>query len=391
MKTILFNFHDLVLASVVAFCALLALLSAANTRIPGGSRGFIIAFFVLYGMTAFDTLVFWGEGVKYAAFELWPWLLTLFSFAAFALGPILYWLMRSELRPNSRFAWQQYLHLLPAVATPFYLYWACYSKPVDVQRQLILNLGLYGIPEVNFLAFVVLKKLSPVAYGVFSIWPLLRRTSGGEIAKPRLSYLLWLSCGFTSIQLLGLLIHFAAHWFAPSTLDVFGIVGNYLVLCLLGVLLVMNFSGTASISHPSSEASAGGAESLALAQQVRHLVEQQKPYLNPRLTLERFSEPLDTPPRQVSAAINRHFQQNFQEYINRHRVEAAKQLLRSHSASGLTILEIGQMAGFNSKATFNRIFKNTVSMTPTSYRQQLGPTLASSAAQAQPAKPEARP
>src|SRR5690606_12215242 len=115
----------------------------------------------------------------------------------------------------------------------------------------------------------------------------------------------------------------------------------------------------------------GHADAEALAARIDKLMQTEKPYLNSQLTLERFADLLGVSSRQVSFTINRCFQQNFHEFINRFRVEEAKRLLGDEEFQERTILDIAQQSGFNSKATFNRFFKSFVGVTPSAYRQQI--------------------
>ena len=64
------------------------------------------------------------------------------------------------------------------------------------------------------------------------------------------------------------------------------------------------------------------------------------------------------------------FEQNFFEYINAYRIEESKKLLAQQENAKITILEILDKAGFNSKATFNTFFKKIVGLTPTQYRKK---------------------
>lgn len=375
MKTILFNIHDLVLLSVLVLCGLLAIGNVKNGALKNPSRHLLIAFFAMNGMIALDTLVFWGEGVRYAAFELSPWLLTVFSFATFAFGPILYWMIRCEVSPKSRPQWSLLLHLLPAIATPFYLYWVCYRFPVDIQRDLLLNLSVYSIPEAHFSVFVALKKLSPVVYGVLSLalffqWKNKTQKLSGDIKQ-----LWYLTLGFSLVRAWVLITHLFGIWLSTAFSDFMGIFGNYMTLALLFGLVVLSLrpsnetrqkpSEHGVVTQPDAEIDVG-----ELSIRVQDLMEKDKPYLNPRLNLDRFAELLSVSPRHASLAINRCFNQNFQEYINGFRVEEAKRLLSSADHADMPVIEIAGLAGFNSKATFNRIFKNLESVTPTAYRQQ---------------------
>ncbi|HTQ99101.1 MAG TPA: helix-turn-helix domain-containing protein [Candidatus Acidoferrum sp.] len=92
----------------------------------------------------------------------------------------------------------------------------------------------------------------------------------------------------------------------------------------------------------------------------------QRPYLDCNLRLSVLADQLGLPAHQLSQVINQELQLNFFEFINGYRVEAAKTLLRATPASG-SMLEIALQAGFNSKASFNRIFKQQTGLTPTGY------------------------
>lgn len=375
MKTILFNIHDLVLLSVLVLCGLLALGNMQNGALKNPSKHLLIAFFALNGIIALDTLVFWGEGVRYAAFELSPWLLTVFSFATFAFGPILYWMIRCEMSSRPRPQWLLLLHLLPAIATPFYLYWVCYRFPIDIQRDLLLNLSVYSIPDAHFSVFIALKKLSPVVYGVMSLalfyqWKNKLPELSGDIRQ-----LLYLTLGFSLVKTWMLITHLSGVWLPTVVSDFMGIFGNYMTLMLLFGLVILSL-------RPSNEARPKQSVERArvqpdaevnvaeLSDRIKQLMERDKPYLNPQLNLDRFADLLQVSPRHASLAINRCFNKNFQEYINGFRLAEAKRLLSSATHADLPIIEVAHLAGFNSKATFNRLFKNLESVTPTAYRQQ---------------------
>ena len=60
---------------------------------------------------------------------------------------------------------------------------------------------------------------------------------------------------------------------------------------------------------------------------------------------------------------------NFVAYLNRVRIDKAKELLLS---ADLKVYEVGEMVGYWSQSHFNRIFKEAVGMTPNEYRKQIG-------------------
>jgi len=72
----------------------------------------------------------------------------------------------------------------------------------------------------------------------------------------------------------------------------------------------------------------------------------------------------------VSEVINTGMGVNFNELINRYRVEEVKRRLVDPKNDHLSLMAIGLDSGFNSKATFNRVFKQIAGMSPSQYKQQ---------------------
>ncbi|MDC2890236.1 helix-turn-helix domain-containing protein [Psychrosphaera algicola] len=52
-----------------------------------------------------------------------------------------------------------------------------------------------------------------------------------------------------------------------------------------------------------------------------------------------------------------------------YRIEESKSLLTTAQNKKMTMLDIMDLAGFNSKATFNTFFKKLVGVTPTQFRK----------------------
>jgi AraC-like DNA-binding protein len=95
----------------------------------------------------------------------------------------------------------------------------------------------------------------------------------------------------------------------------------------------------------------------------------EQPYLDGELRLSQLAESLDMPAHHLSQVINVTRQQTFFDFINRHRINHAESLLIDpNSASNM--LEIALASGFNSKASFNRIFKKETGMTPSAFQKR---------------------
>ena len=104
---------------------------------------------------------------------------------------------------------------------------------------------------------------------------------------------------------------------------------------------------------------------------ILHLVENEKVFKNPTLTLSDLSKLLNTNTKNISKSINSGFDMNFNDFINHYRIEAVKEKLHKEEHKTSTLLGIAFDCGFNSKATFNRAFKKSTDLSPKDYLKNL--------------------
>jgi AraC-like DNA-binding protein len=107
-----------------------------------------------------------------------------------------------------------------------------------------------------------------------------------------------------------------------------------------------------------------------IVRKINVAMEQENLYQETELTLQQLSTHLQYPSHQVSQAINDGMKKSFYELINGYRVEEAKRLLLHPKSEGFTVLSVGFEAGFNSKTTFNTVFKKFTGLTPTDFREK---------------------
>ncbi len=101
------------------------------------------------------------------------------------------------------------------------------------------------------------------------------------------------------------------------------------------------------------------------------LMTKERIYENPKLTLSEVANLLDTNAKNISSAINTGFKMNFNDFINHYRIEAVKDKMNSGEHHTTTLLGIAYDCGFNSKATFNRAFKKSTSISPKDYLEKI--------------------
>ncbi|WP_343691303.1 AraC family transcriptional regulator [Chitinophaga sp.] len=94
------------------------------------------------------------------------------------------------------------------------------------------------------------------------------------------------------------------------------------------------------------------------------LMETTKPFLRPELSLTDLATLLGTNKTVLSKVINSNYRENFNDYINRYRVNQFIEKVNKGAHDELTLLSIAYDCGFNSKATFNRAFKKMTGKTP---------------------------
>lgn len=106
-------------------------------------------------------------------------------------------------------------------------------------------------------------------------------------------------------------------------------------------------------------------------QTIIQLMEQDRLYENPSLTLREVAKHLDTTSKQISQVINQGFQLNFNDFINEYRTRAVIEQLKAGTHQQKSLLGIALDCGFNSKSTFNRAFKKVTTQTPKRFIEEL--------------------
>jgi len=100
---------------------------------------------------------------------------------------------------------------------------------------------------------------------------------------------------------------------------------------------------------------------------LRHM-EKERPFLDPKLNLTGLASQLEISPNQLSQIINQKEGVNFHDFVNKYRIEEF--VTRALQKSSFSLLAHALDAGFNSKSSFNGIFKKHTGMTPSQYLAQ---------------------
>jgi AraC-like DNA-binding protein len=98
-------------------------------------------------------------------------------------------------------------------------------------------------------------------------------------------------------------------------------------------------------------------------------IEKNKFYLKHDLKMQDLVEGTGLSYKRISEVLNNELKKSFFDMINEYRMQTAITLIKTGFHKKHTLLHLAEEAGFNSKTTFNRIFKKYTGQTPTEYIQ----------------------
>lgn len=104
---------------------------------------------------------------------------------------------------------------------------------------------------------------------------------------------------------------------------------------------------------------------------LQNIMQNDKPYLEPNLTLTDLSRLIGVNSTVLSYAINNGFGKNFNDFVNEFRITEVKNKLQNGGSENLTLLAVAFDCGFNSKATFNRAFKKFTGVSPKEFQENV--------------------
>ncbi|KAA2224295.1 helix-turn-helix domain-containing protein [Chryseobacterium sediminis] len=105
----------------------------------------------------------------------------------------------------------------------------------------------------------------------------------------------------------------------------------------------------------------------AIQSALLEIMEKQHLFIEPELNLKDVAKIIGFPASQVSAAINAKFEMNFRSWVNSYRVEEVKKRLNNPEYKHLSLTGIAFDCGFNSEASFYRIFRKHTGHSPKTY------------------------
>lgn len=113
-----------------------------------------------------------------------------------------------------------------------------------------------------------------------------------------------------------------------------------------------------------------GAADEALFSKLEKLMTEDRVYRSNEVSLDKLASMLGTNRTYISRVINRYADKSFWGYINMYRIADATSML-SDPDNDIPIKNIYEILGYNSPASFFRVFKDEVGCSPSTYREQV--------------------
>lgn len=109
----------------------------------------------------------------------------------------------------------------------------------------------------------------------------------------------------------------------------------------------------------------------ALLVKLNDLMEEEKLFLQPDLTIASLADSVGIPEHKLRTLINQGLEyRNFSTFLNHYRIAEAKSRLHGTTRAQASILDVAMAVGYRSIGPFNRAFKDITELTPSQYRRQ---------------------
>ena len=316
-------------------------------------------------------------------YEKFPHLIGSTSSFIFLYGPLLYFYVKISISPQARFRPGYLFHFIPfllynVLLLPFYL--------LKSPEKLIYYNEVIKAGSSTILSFALICKTITLPVYLIWVFMLLRahrkdvQKYFSDIENVDLKWLRFLVGSLfilslvvlvVTIMKLGMEIAFEteSYIFAAATIWVFAL-GYY---GLKQTPIFTNTPGKAESSAADKPKIRYEKNKLTESEAIRYqdllidYMEKEKPFLKHKVTLQEVASAIRIPTHHLSQVLNDKLNQNFFDFINSYRIKTLKGKLKDPANRHLTILGIALDSGFNSKASFNRIFKKHTGHTPSEY------------------------
>ena len=329
--------------------------------------------------------LFWGFIVFIFAIQSnefyvkFPHLFKITSVIPLSLFPLLYIYIKSYLTDKKWNFWSLAVHFLPLVIyfiviSPFYF------QSTEVKRELIKTGNFPAYLGVVASVFDIVIIVQGIVYTALSMKTIQKYfdIEAGNLSKRQhyilnwliffvMSYVLLWAFGAVGavLEMLRIKVPFDLFNFFYLGLTILTVSIGVFALRRPYVLFKKLKTVPGEINEP--EKYTVNEDSDKDLKTILNYLEKEKAYLKNDLSLQDMADATGIPKHRISAVFNKELGKNFYEILNEYRTQEAIRLFNDGKHLNFTLTYIAEMAGFNSRATFNRIFKKITNYTPSEY------------------------
>ena len=335
---------------------------------------------------AIHLLGFYYNQIGY--WEKYPHLIGITAPVPMFHGPLLYLYCLYALRCEQKIRHFDYIHFIPGVLA--YLYMLNFFFLYSASEKIQVDKGEINDFHTFSIVLLIAILISGLVYAVLSYRLTVKYK---QKIKNRFSYsegisLKWLRYCIVSIGLVFLLavvvfllrdglyytFPFNPEYIFYSILIVFIFYIGYFGIKYENIFVnnPLTDKGETSKEAPLTKYKNSGVKmdiAIELYEKLLKFMDDKKPYLNARLSLFELAQQLEISPNQLSQIINQQAGVNFHDFVNKYRVEEF--LRNAKSNQNFSFLALALDAGFNSKSSFNYIFKKQKGISPSQYLSEI--------------------
>ena len=307
-----------------------------------------------------------------------------FQFITFTYGPLMYLYVKFMTNPGKKFNWLYLLHF-----TPFIAFFAV--SVVFRTEPLVRDLRSFFVADKLISLRIIYGTSFFLSITIYSVLAFIEIGRHQKNLKNLISY----TSGVITLNWLKIIaVSFYLSYFILFILGGLNMIGNYIpfdpYFVIFGFITIFSFVfsfysirqpaifGKEIINDTDEKKDAekyikSGLKQKQAKQYLEKLisyVEVNKPYLNRDLSIYDLSQLTGIPRHYITQILNENHKRNFFTFINEYRVNEVIERFNDPHFSHYTILAIAYDAGFNSKTTFNAIFKNQTGLTPSQFREK---------------------
>lgn len=298
----------------------------------------------------------------------------------FLLGPLAYFFFKSATNSKWRFTYIHSIHLLPFILFVVIIPWM--SNESLSQRQIhygMLAVFDYRPKTVTVFEYVYstifyVQFIHLALYLVFNLKLLSNYTKSLQKEYSTIIDLRWLK--IFNIILICILILTSAYLYILFISDAYSRSLDYIYVVPIGLFiyaisykLYNHIWPEVKTQKRYQSSSLKDNEKKKYIQVLEGVMQNEHPFLKNDLRIKELSSIVDISQHHLSQLINEHYECSFFDFINKYRVEKAKEIMVGKSEKNL--LQIAFESGFNNKTSFVNAFKKFNGSTPSHFRKEL--------------------